>query len=235
MNSRAGITTIRRRRALMLAATLSVLLLPAADSQKPEELTVHVHVTCVGKYDLHKTDGKSRVDETDEITIEYEATSHNTAPPGTPLWQMSTETTDYHFTVSGSGTGSADDISLSWTWKLAHATTDFRGLMKDLAPGSFEVALPDFQNDAKVEPQVQLQSAGQSKNWLEADAKKAVVQMAIHPLADGAATMFDTPLSKQDYDAMGQFYDQLKGTFDQNAKSFSKAGTASRTSTNPWG
>lgn len=219
----------------MLAATLSLLLLPAADSQKPEELSVHVHVTCVGKYDLHKTDGKSRVDETDEITIEYEATSHNTAPPGTPLWQMSTETSDYHFTVSGNGTGSADDISLSWTWKLVNATTDLRGLMKDLGPGSFEVALPDFQNDAKVEPQVQLQSAGQSKNWLEADAKKAVAQMAIHPLADGAATMFDTPLSKQDYDAMGQFYDQLKGTFDQNAKSFSKSGSASRTSSNALG
>lgn len=235
MKAKAGITTIRRRKALMLAATMSLLLLPAADSQKPSDLTVHVHVTCVGKYNLHKTEGKDRFDETDEITIEYEATSHTTAPPGTPPWQMSTETTNYHFTVSGSGTGSADDITLSWTWKLVNATTDLRGLMKDLGPGSFEVAVPDFQNDAKVEPQVQLQSAGQSKDWLEADAKKAVAQMAIHPLADGAATMFDTPLSKQDYDAMGQFYDQLKGTFDQNAKSFSKSGSASRTSSNPLG
>jgi len=235
MKRKEGVTAVRQRKALMVAGILCLLLTPAADSQKPEELTVHVHVTCVGKYNLHKSDGSTRLDETDQITIEYDATSHNTAPPGTPPWQMSSETTDYHFTVNGTGTGSADDISLSWTWKLVDAAKDFRGLVKEIGPGSFEVALPDFQSDAKIEPQVQLQSAGKSKNWLEANVKQMVVGMGIHPLADSAATFFDTPLSKQDYDAVGQFHEELKGTFDQNAKSFTKTGSASRTSTNPLG
>ncbi len=235
MKTSAGITIIRRRQALMLAGTMSLLLLPAADSQKPEELTVHVHVTCVGKYDLHKSDGSNRVDETDQITIEYDATSHDTAPPGTPPWQMSTGTTDYHFTVSGSGTGSDDDIRLSWTWKLVDAAKGSRELVTNLGPGEFEVALPDFQNDAKIEPQMQLEDAGKSKNWLEAEAKQAAAGLAIHPVANFAATSFDTPASYQDYDAVGQFHDQLKGTFDQNAKSFTKSGSASRSYSNPLG
>jgi len=101
------IAVTRRGSPLLLACAVCLLLLSAADSQRPDDLTVHVHVIWTGNVNFNRSEGKNQVEENDQITITYDVTSHKTAPAGTPPWGIYPGTDNYQFTVSGGGSDTA--------------------------------------------------------------------------------------------------------------------------------
>jgi len=228
------ITVTRRGGPLLLACAVCLLLLPAADSQRPDDLTVHVHVIWTGNVTFNRSEGKNQVEENDQITITYDVTSHKTAPAGTPPWGIYPGTDNYQFTVSGGGSGTAHfqgspkTYSASWTWHLADAPKDEQTVM-ELQPGSFQVSLPDL-NRVKID--APMQGPSQPKD-LEGALVDTFGALSVGPKALLAVESLGIPSSMDDLDVYTRFGNQLKGTFDENSKAFSRSGSASLSRNKP--
>jgi hypothetical protein len=224
MRTKAGIRTIRRSKALMLAGATCLLLLPAAESQKPEHLTEHLHMTWVANWEVHNADVYSKSDSSDHITVELDATAHATAPAGTPPWQMNPTITAFHYAVSGNGslamTQKHEWAKGSWTWGLAEAPKD-PSQIATLDNGSFSFT-PFGLDELKIEPQGQVESGGEGVPTQSVPASNAATGvLAALPLVYAHVSV-------------KSFYDQLSGTFDPNTKAFTKTGKASGSYSGNW-
>ena len=224
METRRDITAIRLHKVLMLAGTACLLLLPAADSQKPEELTEHLHMTWVANWEVHNSDVYSKSDSSDHITVELDATAHATAPGGTPPWQMDPTITAFHYAVSGNGslamTQKHEWAKGSWTWGLAEAPKD-PSQIATLDNGSFSFT-PFGLDELKIEPQGQVESGGEG------------VPTQSVPAANAATGVLAALPLVYAHVSVKSFYDQLSGTFDPNTKAFTKTGKASGSYSGSW-
>ena len=207
------------RKPLMLAGTLSLLLLPAADTQKPEELAEHLHVTWVANYELHSADLNSNSELKDNITVELNETARGTAPAGTPPAHISTTLTDCHYTVSGGGsietsTKDGGRTKGSWTWGLVGTPTCNPSIMV-LDDGAFSFA-PFGIDDSLIgaSGEVKISEKGMPPQTIPA----AGVASGSGLVALGIVNTMVTTKA---------FYDQLSGTFDPKANAFTKAGKTS--------
>jgi len=224
MKTNEGTLRIRRPKARMLAGTICLFLLPAADGQKPSELTEHLHVRWVANWELHSSGIDSKSDVSDHITIELDATAHGTAPPGTPPWQINPTITACHYTVSGNGsiakTTKDEWTKGSWTWGLVEAPACPSELMI-LDNGSFSVAQLAI-DEQKIEPRGLVESGGKGMptQSLPAGLMPTFGLIAV----EGVHTVVTTK----------SFYDQLSGTFDPNSKAFTKSGKASGNHSGSW-
>jgi hypothetical protein len=224
-------------------ALLTALCLPAAASTppgtaigggEPEKLTVTVTATWKGDYSRNWSDKGTSVTETDHVQSTCSATLSRTAPAGTSLARMTNRNVDWTCTVSGRGSGAVTGKGTyrgSWEYKLKNPGKALGGWIVRTddsigRPGTFTVHTlgpPQIEASGKATPADQHDLGDAAFNMF---AGLALLPMADKGM-DGAAMEIQDVVPGHD----AAFLSKLTGTYDVNARSVNKSGSASHTFT----